>query len=49
MTAGSARTTFGWDVALAVVFAALTQVELWVFRSGELSVDQQVAGWSSWH
>lgn len=45
MTAGSsARTTFGWDVAFAVVFAALTQVELWVFRSGELSGGQQLAG-----
>lgn len=45
MTAGSsARTTFGWDIALAVVFGVLTQVETWVFRAGEVTGGQQAAG-----
>ncbi|HSJ44079.1 MAG TPA: histidine kinase dimerization/phosphoacceptor domain-containing protein [Euzebyales bacterium] len=43
MTAStSARTTFGSDVAFAAVYAALTQVELWVFRS-DVSNGQQLA------
>lgn len=45
MTAGSsARTTVWWDVALAVVFGALTQVEIWVFRADDLTGGRQVAG-----
>lgn len=43
MTAGTmARRTPGLDVAVAVVFAGLTQVEIWVFRAGEVSQDAQV-------
>lgn len=45
MTAGSsARTTFWGDVALAVVYGAVTQVELWVLRAGELTGGREAAG-----
>lgn len=43
MTAAApARRTWILDTAVAVVFAGLTQVEIWVFRAGEVSQGVQV-------
>lgn len=42
MTAAMRRTP-GWDLALAVVFAALTETEIWVVRSN-VAPTAQVAG-----
>ena len=45
MSAGSsARTTFRGDVALAVVYGVVTQVELWVLRADELTGGREAAG-----
>lgn len=41
-TAVPARRTWILDTAVAVVFAGLTQVEIWVFRTGEVSQGAQM-------